>query len=573
MKPYKIYDLDNANGSSYTFKFKGKDYNKLFIDGHGAVSFGNNETAEMVIAPMWGDVHYQSELESLENPYEDVENDFMWIANAGNNTLSKINTHTGVKIGDYAVGSSPSRTAVGFDGSVWVGNRNSHDVTKLDRYGNFVCEVDLNWGCGPRGLALDKDENLWTGCWGGGRIYKIVDTKIEPSSSNNYAPRCQILDLRASGDNSSNLAYKGNPYGTYGFAFDKHGILWSSGLWSQQTIRIDTNKVPGSIGFFEHFAMGLNTYGLVVDYDDNIWHARYTGGANSIGVLRSTYNPTTHTLSTQSFPIKDGSYGNGRGVAIDRSGNIWVAYSNLHKVGKYAPDGTALGLFPLNGNLKSNGTVGQNCTSPIGIGVDGDGDVWANCYSTGNSEELDSDTGIQLNNFATGPSPYCYSDNTGFSLRNITASLKKTKFDTRTATYKVYNSSNECIRIERKLVVQWSNVRMKKLDNNGNLMGYTEATFEIIFDNGRSFSSNTPGDKCDVTNLQEDSVNRDVTITYVYGGVKGSDYDLKTGGNTETTLRAIYALDQNNLQYEHVINSHDAGTVNSGSKFVISSSK
>jgi len=581
MDTYKIYDLDNANGSGYQFEFKGKTYNKLFIDGNGAVSFGNENTAEMIIAPMWGDVYTQSELESLKSPYEDVENDFMWIANSGDGTLSKINTHTGVLIGNYDVGDSPSRTAVGFDGAVWVGNRNSHDVTKLDRYGNFVCEVDLNWGCGPRALALDRDENLWVGCYYGdalGRkyIYKIADTKIEPSADNNYAPRCRMLDIRASGDTSSNLAFKNNYYGTYGFAFDKHGILWSSKLSYDRIIRIDTNKTPGTAGFYESFTMPARTYGLVVDYDDNIWHARYDGGgpANT-GVFKTIYNPTTHTISTTAYPIKDNTTNNGRGVAIDRNGNIWVAYSNSNKVGKFAPDGTALAVFPLNGNLKSDSTVGTNCTSPIGIGVDGDGDVWANCRSTGNSEELDANSGIEKNNFATGPSPYCYSDNTGFSLRNVTSYLKKTKFTVKTAKYKVYNPSNptECIRIERKLIVQWDNVRMKKVDVNGNPLGYTETTFEIIFDNGRSFTSNTPGNKCDETNLHEEFGNRDVTITYVYGGVRGSDYDLKTGANTETTLRAIYAVDENNLQYEHVIGERDAGTVNSGSKFVISSGK
>ncbi len=574
MKPYSVYDLDNANGSGYTFRFKGKLYNKLFVDGHGAVSFGNAETSEMVIAPMWGDVYYQSELESLETPYEDVENDFMWIANSAGDSLSKINTHTGVLIGEYSVGDNPSRTAVGFDGSVWVGNRSSHDVTKLSRNGDFICEVDLNWGCGPRGLALDKDENLWVGCYYGGYIYKITDTKIEPSASNNYAPRCRILDLRAPGDHSSNLAFKGNTYGTYGFAFDKHGILWSSGLGYHRTIRIDTNKSPGEPGFYKNYQSpgGKTTYGIVVDYDDRLWYGSWWNG--NIGVIRATYNPNTDSLTSKYVaPLRYAP--SGGGVAIDRQGNIWVAHGSTNQIGKYSPDGTALALFNINTNSGPNGA--HRCDYPHGVGVDGDGDVWANCLGNGHSEELDPNTGEELSNFYTGPSPYCYSDNTGFSLRNITSSMKKTKFSVRTAKYKVYDPDNpsKCIRIERKLIVQWDNVRMKKTDQYGNILGYTESTFEIIFDNGRSLVSfpNDPNKpKCDENNLQEDT-NRDVTITYVYGGIRGSDYDLKTGANSETALKAIYAIDQNKLQYEHIIGNHDAGTANSGSKFVISSSK
>lgn len=576
MKPYSIYDLDNANGSGYTFKFKGKLYNKLFVDGHGAVSFGNADTAEMVIAPMWGDVYYQSELESLDTPYEDVENDFMWIANSAGDSLSKINTHTGVLIGEYSVGDNPSRTAVGFDGSVWVGNRNSDDVTKLSRNGDFVCNVYLNSGCGPRGLALDKDENLWVGCYNGGYIYKMVDTKIEPSKDNNYAPRCRILDLRAPSDHSSNLAFKGNSYGTYGLAFDKHGILWSSGLGYHRTIRIDTNKNPGENGFYKSYPSPGNktTYGIVVDYEDRLWYGSWYNG--NIGVIRDTYNSSTDSLTPKYVaPVTGGNTPSGGGVAIDRQGNIWVAHGSTNQIGKYAPDGTALALFNINTNTGANGS--HDCDYPHGVGVDGDGDIWANCLRNGHSEELDPNTGEELSNFYTGPSPYCYSDNTGFSLRNITSNLKKTKFSVRTAKYKVYDPDqpSKCIRIERKLIVQWDNVRMKRVDANGNSLGYTESTFEIIFDNGRSlvsFPNDPDAPKCDENNLQEDT-NRDVTITYVYGGVKGSDYDLKTGVNTETALKAIYAIDQNKLQYEHIIGNHDAGTINSGSKFVISSSK
>jgi hypothetical protein len=596
LKPYSIYDLSSQN---YTFSFKGREYKQLFVDAKGAVSFGNDNDAAIVTAPMWGDVFYQTDITnkshiSLQTPYENVENDFMWIANSGGNSLSKINTHDGTVSGPYSVGSSPSRTAVGFDGAVWVGNRNSHNVTKLDRDGNLICTVNLINNCSPRGVALDKDENVWVGCgnWRGsspdGWVYKIRDNHSETGN------RCEILDIRGAGDNSDpnipeNLAFKSHVnYGHYGFAVDKHGILWSSPGTHDNThsyfLRIDTNKRSTEAGFYKRFRGDSNNshavgttwesregvvggkdgtpfqyYGIAVDLNGDLWLGNWGATSKTRAITKAHYDEVNDKLIFEIFPsYQSKSVSNARGVAIDANGFIYVAYSGTHNVGKFASDGTAVDLFYLNSN---NGPEGANyCYAPTGIGVDGDGDVWANCLDSSKSEELDVNTGQELKSLPTGNSPYCYSDNTGFNLRNIVTDVKPAKYYAGITTFEAFPNEAACANNDpdayrsRKLIVEWRDVRIKTDTNHG----YTEASYEMIFDNGYRYDCN---DLSLVKSIHP------VSIKFLYGAMQGNRYSQKTGGQSIITLKSLYS------DYNHVFGDQDSGTVNTGSKLVITSER
>lgn len=60
---------------------------------------------------------------------------YIWIANAGEGTLSKIDTRTGQEIARYRTGpdssTSPSRTAIDKEGNCWVANRGNGTVVKI----------------------------------------------------------------------------------------------------------------------------------------------------------------------------------------------------------------------------------------------------------------------------------------------------------------------------------------------------------------------------------------------------------------------------------------------------------
>ena len=590
-KPYTIYDLNSQN---YNFSFKGRVYDQLFVDAKGAVSFGNNDDAAIVTAPMWGNIFYQSDIAkklipSLQTPYEDIKNNFMWIANAGDNSLSKINTFDGTVSGPYSVGGSPSRTSVGFDGSVWVGNRSTHNVTKLDKDGNEICTVNLVSGCAPRAVALDKDENAWIGCgaWKydtpDGWVYKIRDNHNETGN------RCEILDLRAPNDNSDpsipeNRAFKAhNRFGHYGFAVDKHGILWSSPGTHNNThnyfLRIDTNKHPSDPGFYKRFRGYSNNshkvgdtwesregvdggndgtpfkfYGIAIDLNGDLWLGNWGHTNKNRAITKAHYDETNNKLIFEIFPsYQNKDVSNARGVAVDKDGFLYVAYSGTNNVGKFDSQGNAVALFYLDTNT-GNPDGNNTCDQPTGIGVDGDGDVWANCLGTSNSEELDANNGHELKSLPTGQSPYCYSDNTGFNLRNIVTDGKPEKYYAGITNYVAYPNEANCEYRSRKLVVEWRDVRLYT-DTN---YGYTEASFEMIFNNGYRYDCD------DVSTVK--SIHP-VKIEFVYGAMQGNKYSQKTGGQSMITLKSLYS------DYNHVFGDQDAGTVNTGSKLIITSEK
>lgn len=126
---------------------------------------------------------------------------FIWVPNSNEGTVSKVDTVTGKELGRYRVGlsnCSPSRTTVDLQGNCWVGNRANGTVVKIglyeagqyiDKNGNGTIETSRyldgdgnitgneilplgkdecvlfevllgSTGSGPRGLAIDADNNL-----------------------------------------------------------------------------------------------------------------------------------------------------------------------------------------------------------------------------------------------------------------------------------------------------------------------------------------------------------------------------------------------------------------------------
>ncbi len=354
-----------------------------------------------------------------------IQNNFIWIANSGANSVHKINTITGEKFGPFSVGSSPSRTAVDLDGSVWVANRNSANITKLDVNGNHVCTVSLHSSCAPRGIAIDKNREVWVGCgnWLGnvlpdGWIYKI---KLLSSPENPENPNsiCKIISLGSPSDVDGGLAFKGAQGNMiYGLAIDKNGILWTSpgtaGSARRYITRINTNLTPANSEFFKSWNMTAHEYyGIVIDSNDDVWYGLYGNSSKSQAIARVHYNSNNQTISETLFAASTstGDLSNGRGVAIDADGNIWAAYSGSNRIAKF----NSSGVFLADYSSQDPNTANSGIT-PIGVGIDSDGNVWINNNSSNDVIKM-SKTGQILGVYSVGSAPYTYSDMTGFNLR------------------------------------------------------------------------------------------------------------------------------------------------------------
>jgi YVTN family beta-propeller protein len=82
----------------------------------------------------------------------------VWVANAGQGTVSRIDPATNAVTGTTPVGRNPVRLAAGF-GSVWVANKTSQTVSRLDaRTGRLQATIPVpNHYFSPTQLALDAD--------------------------------------------------------------------------------------------------------------------------------------------------------------------------------------------------------------------------------------------------------------------------------------------------------------------------------------------------------------------------------------------------------------------------------
>jgi sugar lactone lactonase YvrE len=385
----------------------------------------------------------------LQEGAEQVQLTFLYVANSGEGTVSKINTETGKEEGRYisalcspdaygrnrghakCSGNSPSRTAVDFNGDVWVANRapgqqgtvtkiahqncsdlnvngkidTSRDVDgdgriSLNNPQEYLGEadecilftVDVGGTDGiPRAVALDAGHvdrlkgNAWVGCYNENKFYKLdaEDGHVLVEVSIGLHP--------------------------YGAAIDSHGILWSTQQNTGMVVSIDTNT--NTAGDVIHMRCA-GSYGIAVDLENRVWVGAYSWE----GACR--YDPSDGSTLT----VSTSGVGVGRGIAADADGWIWLAHSwltNNVRVGRVtrfrADDGSQMQTFDFPaGSIET-----------IGVGVDFNSMIWGvnrNEGAEGTACRVDPNTGA-TDCYPTGLGTYTYSDFTGFALRNFTAPL------------------------------------------------------------------------------------------------------------------------------------------------------
>jgi DNA-binding beta-propeller fold protein YncE len=369
---------------------------------------------------------------------------FLWVANSDEGTVSKLDTRTGREVGRYvsalsrpdprnrghaqASGNAPSRTAVDWNGDVWVANRafdQQGTVTKIahqgcldvDGDGQIQTSRDAN-GDGridlgdpleflgeddecilftvdaggvndlPRALALDSGDtmdggknNAWVGLYNGRRF------------------------LQLAGDDGRVLAQVDVPLTPYGAAIDSRGVLWATGVGNARLASIDVRTKAVAGPFTIQGCEG--SYGIAIDSQDWVW----VGAYGVEGACR--YDPAMGA----GMAVVTSGVGVGRGIAADADGFIWVAHSwtrggeNVGRVTRFrADDGGGQQTFDFSDQGRET----------IGVGLDFDGHAWAVNRSTDNACRIDKDTGA-VACYPTGHGTYTYSDFTGYALRTFTA--------------------------------------------------------------------------------------------------------------------------------------------------------
>lgn len=367
----------------------------------------------------------------------------MWIANAGEDTVSKFDTINNIELGRYRTwfgptgqpghinhlnnaygGPAPSRTAVDLEGNAYVLNRcfNGCGATNrpvlmkilaegfIDRNGNGVADTSS----GPTPLPMG-DSN------GNGLIDQgeITDERIAwavPVGDNNGLGRSMCIGTDGNlwmGNYNTRNYYKYNsadgnllagPVSTtpttgqpnagsltpYGCLIDQSGTLWSAGLSSLlgKIENTASNTGPWAVSSFNAggscYGIGLGT-GIVVQ-----------------GQCNRKFDPATNTFSDIGFSVST------FGIVVDGAGDIIGGQTSVQKV---SPAGVVQWTAPLQGGG----------TYAVGIQVDSNNDVWQMEFSSsGRVKKYQGTNGAPLGVFPVGNLPYTYSDASGFAARNVT---------------------------------------------------------------------------------------------------------------------------------------------------------
>ncbi|WP_404364442.1 hypothetical protein [Marinobacter sp.] len=370
----------------------------------------------------------------------------LWIANAGEDTVSRIDTDNDCETARYETwfdagitgafgGPAPSRTAVDGDGNVFVANRHFDNknvsVLKIlleggiDRNGNgvidtssdtngdcviqpgemiplvdtngngvledneladervaFVEQIPNTQGLLGRSLCLDNEGDIWVGTYFSGAYYEL---------------------------NPGNGTVQNGPISTgtsnYGCVIDGDGILFGASLGSQMPI-IDTNT---------HTLLGVRTHGS--DYGIAAGNGKvYKASAGSpyliydpnSGAGEPDGDPVTGTFSTPAVFASSSL-----GIGVDGNGDVVQGNTIIRKY-----DGDTDTLIWATSNPSGTGAT-------RGIIADSNNNIWAVNLSANNVTKFRGTDGQFLNTVPVGNGPYTYSDATGigFQIANPTGTF------------------------------------------------------------------------------------------------------------------------------------------------------
>jgi streptogramin lyase len=388
--------------------------------------------------------HDQLQLNAVSNPYP-----VMWIANAGEDTLSKWNTSTNKEIARYHTwfdtsnhgawtGAAPSRTAVDKDGNAYVANRHLEDNRKaevfkiltdsfIDRNGNGVVDTcvdtdndgiisaaellpfqmaDNNPANGIIDQAEIKDERI---AWvvqvgpnnGIGRSLSIDPNgfiwlglwttdqyyKLSPVDGSIVAGPIAVANLNG-----------GHPYGSL---VDKYGILWGINWQGGSLLKLNTNTNTVVNTFLPANSGWRQNYGIALAYDPGDGHT-IVYMSNTQGNKYVKFDSVSETFSAPGQGPGFNSYG----IGTDTAGNIYCSGHPTGALTKFAPDGSVLWTKP--SQFASSDTRAAV--------VDADGNAWVVLLGSSKLEKFQGSDGSPLGVFNSGLLPYTYSDATGISL-------------------------------------------------------------------------------------------------------------------------------------------------------------
>ncbi len=372
----------------------------------------------------------------------------LWVANAGEDTLTKFDTRTNKEIARYRTwfgpagqaghaphlgnafaGAAPSRTSVDLDGNAYVLNRH------FDGRSAVLIKVLADGGIDRNGngvIDTSSDTN------GDGIISATEMLPLADSNGNSIIDPSEIRDERVAWavrvPDGIGAPLRAGALGR-SLCIAPNGNLWV-GLFNDRTYYevsgVDGRTLRGPIN------VGVTPYGCLIDSQGQLYSADLGSGMGRLNTVTGVSGGRLNLID-QNYGIaldKDFIYfaGNTRpylrvnkttfaqtdnaqgpnyysvGISVDGSGDIVTGQFSGGGVSKYrASDGAVL----------CTNTGYPNMNETRGVIADADGNIWQISVS-GSLIAKYGPNCEKLGTFPVGNSPYTYSDAAGLAARSIT---------------------------------------------------------------------------------------------------------------------------------------------------------
>ena len=314
----------------------------------------------------------------------------------------RIHTVAGGNIGDGGMATEalltrPGKVAVDSSGNLYIAESSNHRIRKVDTSGiittiagtgaggfsgdgGMATEASLN---GPSAVAVDSSGNLYIADYNNHRVRKVdtsgIITTIAGTGASGF-----------SGDGGlATAAMLNNPSAV---AVDSSGNLYIADPGNRRIRKVDTSGTITSV------AATINRLtGLTIDASGNVYFSHLSGHrirkVDSMGTITIIAGTGESGFSGDGGLATAAMLNNPSAVAVDSSGNLYIADSGNHRIRKVDTSGTITTIAGTGAGGFSGDrglATAASLNFPISVKLDSSGNLYISDYNNHRVRKVDT---------------------------------------------------------------------------------------------------------------------------------------------------------------------------------------